>query len=317
MTKPHLLVVGDYADYDQDPMDAAYTTWSMEEGGSPDHLSTEVREGIRAIAFRGHSFLSGEVMDMFPNLGMIANLGVGYDTIDVAHAVARGILVSNTPDVLTEDVADLGIGLMIAWSRGIPGAQGWITSGQWAQHGEYRLQRKVSGKRAGIVGLGRIGRAVAERLVPFNIDVSYYARAAKDTPGWTHYSDIAAMAAEVDVLFVCVSGGPATQGIVGAEALAALGPAGLLINISRGTTVDEPALLEALEADQIAGAALDVFMNEPNIDARFLALDNVLLSPHQSSGTIETRTRMGALQRENLAAFFAGAPLVTPVPECT
>lgn len=316
MSKPNILVVGAYADYDRLPMEAAYETWAMAEGGQPDDLPAEAFEAITAIAFRGHSFMGAEIMDRFPNLGMIANLGVGYDTIDVAHAVSRGIKVSNTPDVLTDDVADLGVGLMIGWSRGIPGAQAWIKSGDWAQHGEYRLQRKVSGKRAGIVGLGRIGRAVAERLVPFNIDVSYFSRTPKDTPGWTYYDNIAAMAADVDVLFVCVSGGPTTAGIVDAQVIKALGPAGLLINISRGTTVDEGALLDALESGAIAGAGLDVFMNEPHIDPRFLALDNVLLSPHQSSGTIETRTRMGELQRENLAAFFAGTPLVTPVPEC-
>ncbi|MDP5218917.1 2-hydroxyacid dehydrogenase [Ruegeria sp. 2205SS24-7] len=316
MTKPDILAVGSYAEYDQVPMDNAFTVWSMDEGGTPDHLPEDALASIRAIAFRGHSFLGDEIMDRFPNLGMIANLGVGYDTIDVAHAVSRGILVSNTPDVLTEDVADLGVGMMIAWSRGIPGAQGWIRSGDWTQHGEYRLQRKVSGKRVGIVGLGRIGRALAERLVPFNIDVSYFSRSEKDTPRWTYFSDISAMAEHVDVLFVCISGGPATAGIVGAETLAALGPDGLLVNISRGTTVDEAALLNALENCQVAGAALDVFLNEPNIDPRFLQLDNVLLQPHQSSGTIETRTAMGALQRENLAAFFAGRSLVTPVPEC-
>lgn len=316
MSKPDILVVGTYPDYDNTPMDAAFTTWRMEEGGTPDHLPPEAFEAIRGIAFRGHSFLSGALMDRFPNLGVIANFGVGYDTIDVAHAVKRGIQVSNTPDILTEDVADLGIGMMIAWSRGIPGAQAWIKSGDWAAHGEYRLQRKVSGKRAGVVGLGRIGRAVAERLVPFNIDVSYYARAPKDTPGWTHFDDIAQMAAAVDVLFICLSGGPETAGIVGKDALAALGKTGLLINISRGTTIDEAALLDALEQGIIEGAALDVFMNEPKIDPRFLALDNVLLQPHQSSGTIETRTSMGELQRANLQAFFDGNPLITLIPEC-
>jgi lactate dehydrogenase-like 2-hydroxyacid dehydrogenase len=316
MSKPEILVVGEYAGYDFDPMDAVYNISQMDEGGTLDHLSQDALNGIQAIAFRGHSFLSGEMMDKMPALKMIANFGVGYDTIDVAHALTRGIKVSNTPDVLTEDVADLGIGMMIAWSRNIPGAQAWIKSGEWAQHGEFRLQRKVSRKRAGIVGLGRIGRAVAERLVPFKIDVSYFARSPKDTPGWTHYSDIAVMAAEVDVLFICVSGGPETAGIIGEKEIAALGGSGLLINISRGTTVDEEALLNALEGNVIAGAAMDVFMNEPHIDPRFLALDNVLLSPHQSSGTIETRTRMGELQRENIAAHFAGKPLVTPVPEC-
>ena len=316
MSKPDILVVGAYPDWDSAPMEETYTIWTMEEGGTPDHLPSEAFDAIRAIAFRGHSFLSAEIVDRFPNLGVIANFGVGYDTIDVKHAVSRDILVSNTPDILTEDVADLAIGMMIGWSRAIPGAQDWITSGEWAQNGEYRLQRKVSGKRAGIVGLGRIGRAVAERLVPFNIDISYFARSEKETPGWRYYSDIVAMASEVDVLFVCVSGGPETRDLVGEEALKALGPKGLLINVSRGTTVDESALLDVLENKRIAGAALDVFLNEPRIDARFLNLDNVLLQPHQSSGTVETRMAMGELQRANLAAFFAGTPLVTPVPEC-
>jgi len=272
MSKPDILMVGACPDWDSAPMHETYSVWKMDEGGNPDHLSSEALESIRAIAFRGHSFLSREVMDSFPNLGVIANFGVGYDTIDVPHAVSRGISVTNTPDILTEDVADLAVGMMIAWSRSIPGAQAWVKSGKWAAHGEYHLQRKVSGKRAGIVGLGRIGRAVAERLVPFNIEISYFSRAEKLTPGWTHYLDIAALAEEVDVLFVCVSGGPSTLNLVGVDALNALGKKGLLINVSRGTTVDEEALLDALESKRIAGAALDVFLNEPKIDARFLDL---------------------------------------------
>lgn len=205
---------------------------------------------------------------------------------------------------------------MIGCSRNIPGARAWIKSGDFAKHGEYCLQRWVSGEKAGIVGLGRIERAVADRLVPFNIDISHFARAPKETPDRACYNDIAALAADVDVQFVCISGGPATVGIVGAEAIRALGPTGLLVNVSRGTAVDEKALLEAFETKAIAGAALDVFVNEPGIDPRFLMLNNVLLQPHHSSGTIEARTRMGAFQRENLAAFFSGQSLITPVPEC-
>lgn len=319
MTKPDILVVGAYADWDRDPMADAYTLWDVDSVAKPDPLASvpaSVRARIQAIAFRGHDFLGFAVIDALPELKMIANLGVGYDTIDVCHALSRGIAVSNTPDVLTEDVADLGVGMMIAWSRNIPGAQAWITSGTWPKAGEFGLQRKVSGKRAGIVGLGRIGRAVANRLVGFNMSIAYFSRQPKDTPGWQHFDDLRALAEAVDVLFVCVSGGPATAGLVSADAIEALGRKGLLINISRGTTVDEPALLDALEEGKIAGAALDVYLNEPNIDPRFLALENVLLQPHQSSGTIETRQRMGELQRENLAAFFAGAPLITPIPEC-
>lgn len=252
-------------------------------------------------------------MDAFPKLGMIANYGVGYDTIDVAHATSKGIRVSNTPDVLTDDVADLAVGMVIAQSRGMVGASDWIRAGNWDKNGAFKLQRKVSGKRVGIVGLGRIGRAIADRLRPFGCELHYYARAPKDTPGWTHHTDIVALAHAVEIMVICVSGGPDTIEIVGKEAIEALGPHGLLINASRGTTVDEIALLDALETGALGAAGLDVFLNEPHINPRFFDLTNVLLQPHQSSGTIETRKIMGQLQRQNLAAFFAGQPLPTPV----
>lgn len=268
---------------------------------------------MEAFAFKGHGTLGAEIMDAFPKLGMIANYGVGYDTIDVAYAASKGIKVSNTPDVLTDDVADLAVGMVIAQSRGMVGASNWIRSGNWAKNGAYPLQRKVSGKKIGIVGLGRIGRAVAARLQPFGCDIHYYSRAAKDTPDWVHHSDIVTMASAVDILVVTLSGGPETIGMVGADALKMLGPEGLLVNASRGTTINEGAMLDALESGTIRAAALDVFENEPNIDPRFLALDNVLLQPHQSSGTMETRKVMGQLQRDNLAAYFAGKQLLTPV----
>lgn len=313
MTKPHLLTFETWDDWDVVPMQDAYTLVAMPESGKVTDLPAEVIPKVTAMAFRGHSTLGPEIIDALPNLGMIANYGVGYDTIDVAHATAKGIRVSNTPDVLTEDVADLAVGMVIAQSRGMVGASDWIRSGNWAKNGAFGLQRKVSGKRVGIVGLGRIGRAVAERLSPFGCDLHYYARSEKDTLGWTHHSDIAGLASAVDILVICVSGGPETIGIISKEVIEALGPQGLLVNASRGTTIDEAALLEALETGTLGAAALDVFLAEPNIDPRFMALDNVLLQPHQSSGTIETRQVMGALQRENLAAFFAGQPLVTPV----
>lgn len=313
MSKPHLLTFETYDDWDVVPMEAAYTVVPMPDSGKVADLPADVIPQITAMAFRGHSTLGADIMDALPNLGMIANYGVGYDTIDVAHATEKGIKVSNTPDVLTDDVADLAVGMVIARSRDMVGASAWIRSGNWAKNGAYPLQRKVSGKRVGIVGLGRIGRAVAERLVPFKMDVHYYSRTPKDTPGWTHHDDIVAMAAAVDILIVCVSGGPETVGIVGKQAIEALGPEGLLVNASRGTTVDEAALLSALESGALGAAASDVFLNEPTIDSRFMMLDNILLQPHQSSGTVETRKVMGQLQRDNLAAFFAGEPLVTPV----
>lgn len=313
MAKPHILTFETYDDWDSVPLEASYQVHNLPYGGRVADLPAEAVANIEAFAFRGHGTLGAEIMDAFPKLGMIANYGVGYDTIDVAHAASKGIRVSNTPDVLTDDVADLAVGMVIAQSRGMVGASGWIRSGNWSKNGAYPLQRKVSGKRIGIVGLGRIGRAVAERLQPFGCDIHYYSRTEKQTPGWSHHGDIVAMAGAVDILIVTVSGGPDTIGLVGAEAIKALGPEGLLVNASRGTTIDEGALLDALENGSLGAAGLDVFENEPHIDARFLALDNVLLQPHQSSGTVETRKVMGQLQRDNLAAYFAGTPLPTPV----
>ena len=313
MTKPAILTFETYDDRDTEPLEAAYEVFNLPYGAKVSELPSNAVARIEAFAFRGHGTLGAEIMDVFPKLGMIANYGVGYDTIDVDYAASKGIKVTNTPDVLTDDVADLAVGMVIAQSRGMVGASDWILSGNWVKSGAFPLQRKVSGKNIGIVGLGRIGRAVAERLQPFGGDIHYYSRSPKETTGWTRHDDIVAMAKEVNILIVTLSGGPDTLGMVGADALKALGPDGLLINSSRGTTVDETALLEALENRTIRAAGLDVFENEPNINPRFLELDNVLLQPHQSSGTIETRKVMGRLQRDNLAAFFAGRPLPTPV----
>ncbi|MEP2027269.1 MAG: 2-hydroxyacid dehydrogenase [Paracoccaceae bacterium] len=313
MTKPHILTVESYDDWDTVPMDELFTVHAMPTSGNVLDLLPDVVNRIEAIAFRGHGYLSPAIMDALPKLGIIANYGVGYDTIDVAHAKAKGIRVTNTPDVLTDDVADLAVGMVIARSRNMVGASDWIRSGNWSAAGSFALQRKVTGKRVGIVGLGRIGRAVAERLQPFNMDIHYYARSKKDTPGWTHHDEIVALAQAVDILIVTLSGGPETIKMVGGAAIEAVGPEGLLVNASRGTTIDETALLDALESGKLGSAALDVFENEPNIDPRFLKLENVLLQPHQSSGTVETRKVMGQLQRDNMTAFFAGKPLLTPV----
>ena len=313
MTKPHILTFDTYETWDIGPMEASYRLHPMPDSGNVSDLPDDVISKIRAIAFKGHGALTAEIMDALPNLAMIANYGVGYDTIDVAHATRKGIRVSNTPDVLTEDVADLAVGMIIAQFRGIAGADDWVKSGNWSQIGSYPLQRKVSGKRIGIVGLGRIGRAIAERLAPFNVEISYYARQPKEAPEWSHVGDIETLARDVDIMVVSLSGGPDTHGMVGKPAIEALGPNGLLVNISRGTTLDEAALLDALESGKLGAAALDVFLQEPDLDSRFLKLGNVLLQPHQSSGTIETRKAIGKLQRDNLAAFFAGKALISPV----
>jgi len=192
MSKRHILTFETYDDWDTVPMEAEYTVHNLPHGASLDSLPAEAFEQVEAFAFRGHDHLGADIMDAFPKLGMIANYGVGYDTIDVDYATSRGIRVTNTPDVLTEDVADLAVGMLIAGSRGMIGASDWVRSGQWSK-GAYPLQRKVSGSTVGIVGLGRIGRAVAERLVPFGCDIPYYSRAPKETPGWTHHADLVAL----------------------------------------------------------------------------------------------------------------------------
>ncbi len=313
MTKPDILSFESYDDWDSEPMQEHFIVHPFKSGSNPHDIDAKTREAIRAFAFKGHSTLGPDLMDAFPNLGLIANYGVGYDTIDVAYAQSKGISVTNTPDVLTNDVADLGVGMLLGLNRGIIGASEWVKSGRWANQGAYPLQRTLSGVSVGIAGLGRIGQAVAKRLQGFDTDLHYYSRSDKSKPGWTYHDNLIKLAQAVDVLMVTVSGGPATQGIISADVINALGVDGLLVNVSRGSTIDEEALIKALQSNSLRGAALDVFYNEPTIDPRFMQLDNVLLQPHQSSGTVETRQQMGQLQRDNLAAFFEGKPLITPV----
>ncbi len=276
-------------------------------------LDEAARAGIKAIAFKGHKPFGAAEMALFPALGVIANYGVGYDAIDVVAASAQGVKVTNTPDVLNDDVADLAVGMLIAHCRTMVLGDAHVRSGAWGKQGEIPLNRKMSGNTVGIVGLGRIGREIADRLAAFKMDIHYHARSEKETPGWTYHEDVVSLADAVDFMVIALVGGPATQGYVTREAIAALGPRGIVINISRGTTVDEGALLEALEQGQIAGAGLDVFLNEPNIDPRFTKLDNVVLQPHQGSGSVETRRAMAELQLANLSAFIEGRDLLTPV----
>jgi lactate dehydrogenase-like 2-hydroxyacid dehydrogenase len=307
------LAIGPYSDSDRAALVATFAPRMIAGPAEVAGIDAATRDRVRAVAYKGHHPFGAAEMDLLPNLGTVANYGVGYDAIDVAAATARGIKVTNTPDVLNDDVADLAVGLLLMQGREMEQASAWARSGDWKAKGEYRLNRKVSGGRAGIVGLGRIGREIANRLAAFKMDIHYFARSEKDTPGWTWHADPVSLAGAVDYLVVALVGGKATEKFVSAEVIAALGPRGVLVNISRGTTVDEAALLDALEAGRLGGAALDVFLNEPGIDPRFYALPNVVVQPHQGSGTVETRAAMGQLQRDNVAAALAGKPLLTPV----
>lgn len=252
-------------------------------------------------------------MDAMPSLRAIVHFGVGYETTDVAHARSRGVVVSNTPDVLTDCVADLAVGALIDVLRRLSFADRFVRRGSWLE-GQFPLATKVTGKRIGILGLGRIGRAIAHRLTGFDAVLSYHSRHPVPDVPYTYAESPSALASAVDVLVVATSGGAGTAGLVSPEVLAALGPAGYLVNIARGSVVDEPALVAALTSGTIAGAALDVFADEPNVPAELLGMDNVVLLPHIASATTETREAMGELAFRNLHQFLTNGTLVTPVP---
>jgi lactate dehydrogenase-like 2-hydroxyacid dehydrogenase len=268
---------------------------------------------IRAIAASGESKVPRELIAQLPALELVSVFGVGYDGIDVAAARERGIAVTHTPNVLNDEVADLAMALVLAVSRRLIEADRYVRSGAWA-NGPMPLARKVSGARMGIVGLGRIGVAIAKRAEAFGMSIAYTARNARADSPYRYFPSAAALAREVDFLVVITPGGAATRKLIDAEVLAALGSKGYLVNVARGSVVDEQALVQALRAGTIAGAALDVFENEPHVPGELLALDNVVLTPHVGSATWQTRQAMADLAFGNLQAHFSGRPLLSPVP---
>lgn len=314
MSKPHILMTGSYPEWDMVELEAQYTVHKLYEAKDRDAFLAEHGADIRGIATRGELGASAELIAALPKLEVISIYGVGYDAVNLAACRERGIRVTNTPDVLTNDCADLGVAMMLVQSRGIIGAEAWARDGSWAAKGGYPLQRKVWGKKAGILGMGRIGFEVAKRLKGFGMDIAYSATAPKShAEGLTFIADPVELAKHSDFLFVTLAASAATRHIVSKQVIEALGPDGMLINISRAANIDEEALLEALEAKTLGSAALDVFEGEPKLNPRFLKLDNVLLQPHHASGTIETRKAMGKLVRDNLEAHFAGKGPLTPV----
>lgn len=271
---------------------------------------------IRAVAGSGDSRVSAELIARLPALEIVSIMGVGYDGVDVAAAKARGVVVTHTPDVLNDDVADLAIGLMLSAARQLPAADRHVRSGDWEAKGAMPLARKMSGARLGVVGMGRIGQAIARRAAAFDMSIAYTARSAKGELPYLFVPDVKALAAESDFLVVITPGGAGTRHLIDAEVLRALGPKGILVNVARGSVVDEAALVDALEQGVIGGAALDVFADEPRVPARLKALPHVVLAPHIGSATTSTRQAMADLAFANLEAHFAGRPLPTPVPEC-
>lgn len=261
----------------------------------------------------GGSPASAALIDSLPNLKIIAVHGVGYDGVDVAHAGSRGVVVTNTPDVLTEDVADLALALTLNTLRALPTVEHHLRSGRWAAGERAPLTRRASGRRYGVLGLGRIGAAIARRLEPLGGTIAYHSRRPVAGAAYAYHDSARALAEAVDVLIVATPGGPATDKLVGADVLAALGPDGVLINIARGGVVDEDALIAALNEDRLFGAGLDVFAHEPSVPQALLDHPRCVLTPHVGSATVETRAAMAGLVVENLLAVLSGAPAVTPV----
>jgi D-3-phosphoglycerate dehydrogenase len=312
MQKPEILMMGPYPAWDLDDLESNYKVHKLWEAVDRDAFLSEVGGNIKAIATRGEIGASAELMTALPRLEIVSCYGVGTDAIDLSHAKANGIRVTNTPNVLTADVADIGVGLLLAVARQIPQADTYVRDGRW-RNANMHLVTRVHGKNVGIVGMGRIGVEVAKRLAAFDCPISYFDINQRGDLPYTFVPDLIALAEQSEFLIVTLAGGASTQKVINADVLQALGRDGILINISRGSTVDEAALLDALERNVIKGAGLDVFWNEPNIDERFLTLENVVLQPHHASGTVETRQAMGKLVRDNLAAHFARQPLLTPV----
>ncbi|NNE88412.1 MAG: 2-hydroxyacid dehydrogenase [Silicimonas sp.] len=269
--------------------------------------------GIKTVAtFRG---IAPDVMAALPDLKVISSFGVGYDSIDANEAARRGILVGHTPDVLNDEVADTTIMLWLAASKKLVQADAWARSGAWEREGNYPLTKSVRNRTVGILGLGRIGQTIASMAEMFDAKVIYHTRTEKDV-AYTYYGDLVEMARDADVLVVITPGGAATQHLVNAEVLSALGSEGILINVARGSVVDEVALIAALEEGRLGGAGLDVFESEPHIPDALKAMDNVVLAPHIGSATVETRDAMGALVCENLEQWFSGGTIKACVPEC-
>lgn len=312
-TKPDILVVVPSRPDQMKMLEAAYTLHRHDKAENPDAMLDEVGEKIRGVVTMGSKGFTAETLSKLPNLEIVAVGSVGYDSIDVEGCHARGIPVTNTPDVLTNDVADVAMALTFDIVRGHTRGEKWVRDGLWRDKGPMPLTTTLTGKVMGIIGYGRIGKAIARRAEAFEMEVAYHGRSKQDGSPHRYYETPEALAKECNVLMLACPGGEETKGLVSRAVLEALGSDGYIVNIARGSVIDEAALLEFLKSGKIAGAALDVFENEPEIDETFFGLENVVLQPHVGSATRETRNAMAQLVVDNLAAHFAGKPLLTPV----
>ena len=293
-------------------LQSEFTAHMMADAQDRAAFLTQHAPNVRGLATFGPAPVDGKLMDQLPKLEIIANFGVGVDAINLDDAKKRRIIVTNTPDVLNEAVADVALALILNTVRRFPQSEQYLRAGNWASRGPYPLTSDVGGKVLGVLGLGRIGEAIVKRAMTCGMTVRYHNRNRKDVP-YPYDPDPVALAQNSDVLLVVTPGGPETTKLVNARVLDALGPDGFLVNIARGSVIDEPVLLRYLQEKRIAGAGLDVFADEPRVPPGFFTLDNCVLFPHVVSATIETRKAMGDLQIENLRLHFAGKPVKTRV----
>jgi lactate dehydrogenase-like 2-hydroxyacid dehydrogenase len=314
--KTELLLIGPPKPVIVDGLAPAFDIIRLSEVADLDRFFAEVAPRLRAIAMSVTSErLAGDFMARLPRLEIVSSFGVGYDHVEIAWAAVHGVVVTNTPDVLTEEVADTALGLLLCTVRELPQAERYLRAGRW-RTGDYPLSKaSLRDRTVGLVGMGRIGQAIARRLEAMQVPVVYHARRPAAGVTWRHYPSLIDMAHEVDVLLAIIPGGAGTRHLIDADVLAALGPKGILINMARGSVVDEAALIKALEDRTIMSAGLDVYANEPEVPPELMAMDHVVLFPHLGSASVATRAGMDQLVVDNLLAWNAGKGPLTPVPE--
>ncbi len=314
--KPDLLLLGAPTPYVMSRIEKAFTLHKLWEASDRDAFLAQIGGKVRGMVagFGGHPSVGPALIDLLPKLEIISSHGVGYDSIDAAYAGKRSVMVTNTPDVLTEEVADLCLGLLLATVRELPQADRYLRAGHWLKS-NYPLTSSLRTRKIGIVGLGRIGKAVGTRLEAFNVPLAYHGRSRQPDVAYRYYPSLVEMAMDVDTLVSVAPGGASTHHIINAEVLKALGPDGIVINVGRGSVVDEKALAEALASRTIRSAGLDVFEDEPRVNAELMAMDHIVLLPHVGSGSIWTREQMGQRVVDNLTGWFAGTGPLSPVPE--
>ncbi|HEY7458303.1 MAG TPA: 2-hydroxyacid dehydrogenase [Xanthobacteraceae bacterium] len=312
--KFELLQTGPVPAFVEEQIDRLFTVHKLHKASDREAFFKEIAPKVRAIISFGAVPISAALMQTMPNLEIVGNFGVGYDSVDAKWAGEHGIVVTNTPGVLDEEVADTTLGLLLNTVRQLPQSERYLRAGKWLEK-PFPLSATLRGRKVGIVGMGRIGKAIARRIEALRLPVVYHSRRPAEGVTYRHYPNLVAMARDIDVLIVIVPGGAATKNMINREVLEALGPNGVLINVARGSVVDEPALIEALRNKKILSAGLDVFADEPRVPKELIDMDHVVLLPHVGSASVETRRAMGQLVVDNLKSWAEGKGPITPVPE--